>query len=127
MNFFIYSHFRYENTFKLEPDKSFPYAATKNTIENVLAERLGPEKYDANKVAEWSKDLSEILRDRAKLLIKGRRYKVVSYVVIGEKDLGAVALASRCLWNDKYDTRAEAVFTNGSLYAIGVVYGLYFE
>ena len=89
--------------------------------------RLEHQKYDASLVPDWSRELSETLRDKAKQLLNCKRYKVVSYVMIGEKDAAAIAVASRCLWNDKYDTRAEAVFSNDSLYAIGVVYGLYYE
>ena len=119
--------FRVGHTYKLEPDTHFPAAATRDAIRKVLAEHLETQKYDKEKAPEWARDLAGILRERAKALSQSNRFKVVSYVVIGQNNKSGIAVASRCLWNDKCDTKAEAVFSNSSLYAVGVVYGVYFE
>jgi len=57
-----------------------------------------------------------------------KRYKHVVIVSIGSvKERPGVYLGSRCLWNDKTDSFATVRFENSSLYALAMIYGLYYE
>jgi hypothetical protein len=55
------------------------------------------------------------------------RYKIISNVIIGQcKDQG-LETASRAVWDAKNDNFSYVVYKNTSLFAIGLVHGVYFE
>lgn len=45
-------------------------------------------------------------------------------VTIGSQGL---RIASRCLWNDQFDTVVSASFETKDFFAVGTVYGIYYE
>eukprot|EP00163_Fabomonas_tropica_P008216 TRINITY_DN1783_c0_g1_i1.p1 TRINITY_DN1783_c0_g1~~TRINITY_DN1783_c0_g1_i1.p1 ORF type:complete len:104 (-),score=7.30 TRINITY_DN1783_c0_g1_i1:290-601(-) len=56
-----------------------------------------------------------------------RRYKLVVQTVIGENNGQGVRTASRCLWDTENDNFASASFANTSIFAVAMVFGLYYE
>ncbi|PIK59752.1 hypothetical protein BSL78_03324 [Apostichopus japonicus] len=117
---------RYECTYKMTPDrKLLPYEAT-NIIEDILESELQSQRYDPKKSQLWCCDLADKIKGKVKDLGYGR-YKIVALVTIGSVEHGAVCCASQCVWNDKFDTYGEYTYRNGSLYAVGTVYGIYQE
>ena len=73
-------------------------------------------------------EISESLKKQVKQsAIFEKRYKIVTFVAIGQKDWGQVQLVSRCVWNDHFDTVAEGKYMNESIYAVALVYGIYLE
>ena len=55
------------------------------------------------------------------------RFKVICLVHIGQLGAQGLRIGSRCLWDDKYDTFSSFEFRNNSIFAIGSVYGVYYE
>ncbi len=117
---------RLECTFKMEPDRKFPTKKAQDTIRDVLEAELESEKYDADKCPSLCKQLADAIKSRVKLF-GSPRYKIISVVTIGSSDKGTLSCVSQCVWNDKFDTYAQYAYNNNSLYAVGMVYGVYQE
>jgi len=73
-----------------------------------------------------SKQLSEVIKDRIKVL-RLPRYKLVCTVIIGQNGDQDVRHASRCLCDSDNDGFASASYENGSLFATASVYAVYYE
>lgn len=116
----------YENTYKLEPEIKFQSDKVKKIIESVLESQLREETYDPKSCKQMVLTLSEIIKSRVKDL-NYQSYKLVCVVTIGElKDQG-FRMGSRCCWDPKWDSYATGSFKNKSLFAIGSVWGVYYE
>ena len=121
-----------ENTYRLAPQQAFPVAKASAIIADVLEEHLEGYTYSYESCGKLSRSLANEIKDRTKLLLltptqHWQRYKLVCFVAMGDRKLASVSLASRCVWNEKCDTRAEATYSGKSLYALGVLYALYHE
>ena len=120
------SHARLENTYRMEPSKHFPEDVTKTIIKDVLENAFEGKKYNNDEANKLCGELA----NKIKLRVKGnvpQRYKIVTFVVVGEERLATVKLSSQCVWNAKFDTYTEYAYRNGSIYAVGMVYGVYVE
>lgn len=116
----------YENTYQLEPKEKFQASKVREIIEDVLKSTLKDDAYDPKACRQSVKTLCEIIKGRVKEL-KYERYKIVVTVSIGQlKDQG-FRMGSRCCWDAKMDTYATASFRNKSLFAVGTVWGVYYE
>ena len=116
----------YENTYKLEPELKFQSDKVKAIIEDVLESQLKDETYDPKACKQLVLTLSEIIKSRVKDL-NYQSYKLVCAVSIGElKDQG-FRMGSRCCWDPKWDSFATGSFKNKSLFAVGSVWGVYYE
>lgn len=116
----------YENTYKLEPESKFETDKVKKIIDSVLELQLKEETYDPKSCKQMVLTLSEIIKSRVKEL-NYYSYKIVCVVSIGElKDQG-FRMGSRCCWDSKWDNFATGSYKNKSLFAIGSVWGVYFE
>ena len=111
----------------MEPTVPFPVIESKNIIRAVLKKHLDGKGYDSEECPLLATKIADDIKTGVKKELRGQRYKVVSFVTIGQRDSATIALASRCIWNDKFDTRAEATYKSSTLYAVGMVYGLYLE
>ena len=116
----------YENTYKLEPEVKFQPDKVKGIIESVLESQLKDEKYDPKSCKQLVLTLSEIIKSHIKDL-NYQSYKLVCVVTIGGlKDQG-FRMGSRCCWDPKSDNFATGSYKNKSLFAIGSVWGVYYE
>ena len=116
-----------ENTYKLDPTVRFRSSDVERTTEAVLIERLKDEKYDPSTCKELSQEMAAKIMDKLKAL-KIKHYKLVALVSIGSvSERPGMQFGSRCLWNENTDSFASVKFTNGSLFAVAMVYGFYFE
>lgn len=116
----------FENTYKLEPGVKFESDKVKSIIESVLESQLKEELYDPKSCKQLVLTLSEIIKSRIKDL-NYQSYKIICVVTIGElKDQG-FRMGSRCCWDPKWDNFATGNFKNKSLFAIGSVWGVYYE
>ena len=70
--------------------------------------------------------MADIIKERVKRL-RYPRYKLICHVAMGDIQRQAVRVASRCAWDTRVDGFAQYQFQNLSLYAVGVVYGVYCE
>lgn len=115
----------FENTYRLEPKIRFPEGKVRAVIKEAL-DTLASHTYNANHSPFVAKLLSARVLENVKQL-NIERYKVVCLVTIGSKERQGLRLASRCLWNDQFDTFVSVCFEGEHFFAVGTVYGVYFE
>lgn len=116
----------YENTYQLEPPVKFESDKVKQIIESVLESQLKDEAYNHKSCKQLVLTLSEIIKGRVKEL-EYLRYKIVCMVSIGQLKEQGFRMGSRCCWDPKLDTFATASYKNKTLFAIGSVWGVYYE
>jgi hypothetical protein len=116
----------YENTYKLEPDRKVEAWKIKKILNDVLENKLKDETYDAKSTKQLCLSLTEVIKQRIKEL-DYQRFRIVVTVYIGEMKEQGFRMGSRCLWEAKLDTFADAVFQNKSLFAIATVFMVYYE
>lgn len=117
---------RYENTYKMEPDKRFNIQEVKEIIEETLDDSLQGVKYDPSRCRALANTLSHTITERVKLL-GFKRFKFIATVTIGEFKSQGVRVASRFLWNEKHDNWVDAVYSSPEIFAVAVVYAIYQE
>lgn len=122
----VHQKVRYENTYKMEPDKRFHIAEVKEILDETLSTSLKDVKYDPVRCKALSKSLSHTICERVKLL-GFSRFKIVCVVSIGEMKGQDVRVASRFLWDEKHDNWVDSVFTSSELFGVAVVFGVYQE
>lgn len=115
----------FENTYRMEPKTRFPEGKVRAVIKEAL-ETLASHTYSANHSPFVAKLLSARVLENVKQL-NIERYKVVCLVTIGSKERQGLRIASRCLWNDQFDTCVTACFEQEHFFAVGTVYGVYYE
>lgn len=116
----------YENTYRLQPCKKFRPVQVQTVIETAFRELLEEKVYDRHAAKQWTVALCDAIKEKVKLL-DFPRFKIVCFVSIGQRDRQDVHIGSRCLWNKTFDGFASGAYSNRSLYAVGVVYAVYFE
>ena len=114
------------NTYRLEPVKKFEHWKVTEIIKKTFEEHLIEESYDSEICHHMSKTLADLIKEQVKSL-QFSRYKIISVVSIGQKRGQSVRMASRSVWDPRFDGYAQYSFERGDMYAIGIVYGIYFE
>ena len=121
------SAIRYENTYRMEPMKKFFPDKVAAIIKSVLEEAIGEKEYDFELFSSLTSELSDHIKEKVKESLDIPRYKLVSFVMAGQlKDQGA-RVGSRCVWNAAFDHYATSSYKNRYVFAVGVVYAVYFE
>ena len=115
-----------ENTYKLEPDKTFPHGAVREIIADALHRHLDGMTYDQKESRCKVKLISEDIKTKVKGL-NADRYKVICLVHVGCDTGQKFDFVSRALWSPQTDTFATSYFKSGNLFAVGTVYGVYYE
>ena len=113
-------------TYRLEPTRKFEEAKVREIIKDVFREHLTEKSYNAEFCHNMSKSLSELIKQRVKLL-QFSRYKIVCMVHMGQKASQCMRVGSRCVWDERFDNFAEYTHESMDLYAIGTVYGVFQE
>ena len=93
---------------------------------NEVLEKLESHTYSPTHSPFLAKLLSTRVLENVKRL-NIERYKIVCLVTIGSKASQGLRIASRCLWNDQFDTVVSASFETKDFFAVGTVYGIYYE
>ncbi|XP_068726934.1 dynein light chain Tctex-type 5-B-like [Montipora capricornis] len=114
-----------ENTYKMEPDICFSVAEVRAIILQHL-QSLESQKYDAKLCRELAKAMSNSIMSDLKML-ECTRFKFVCTVTIGQNKGQGIRIASRSVWNTDSDRFVSESFRNESLFAVGVVFGVYKE
>lgn len=120
------SALKFENTYRMKPDKKFQSEKVQRLVDDILHKNLDKFEYDSNAVVELTKTISNEILDAVKKL-EYERYKVVVDVTLGEFKGQGIRVASRCLWDMSVDSYASASFKNSSTFAVAMVFGIYFE
>lgn len=115
-----------QNTHQLQPAHKFNAGKVKEVIEEVLFDNLRGKKYECSFCKEISKKLSELIKQRVKLM-GFSRYKFISMVYIGQICNQGLRIGSRCLWNQNFDSLAEVCYRDRNLFAVATLYGVYCE
>jgi hypothetical protein len=119
---------KYENTYKIDPDKEKKFAPHKiePVVEKVFRTYLDDQAYNHRMASTLVRELATIIKDRIKDL-EFPRYKIVCNVMIGQMKNQGIETASRCIWDDKQDNHACVYYQNETLFAVAMVHGIYFE
>ena len=123
----LYNPVRYENTYRTEPTTKFFPGMVSDIIRTKLEQTLGEVKYNAQVCGKLACELSESIKQEVKRKLDLPRRKLVSFVTIGERQCQGARVGSRCVWNEKADRYASASYKNSSLFAVGVVFAVFFE
>lgn len=116
---------RFENTYRMEPKAHFPEGKVRSVIKEAL-DTLVSHNYSPTHSPFVAKLLSSRILENVKQLNVGR-YKVVCLVTIGSKKSQDLRVASRCLWDSQFDTFVSVCFESEQFFAVGTVYGVYYE
>eukprot|EP00933_Yihiella_yeosuensis_P046961 TRINITY_DN4258_c1_g4_i1.p1 TRINITY_DN4258_c1_g4~~TRINITY_DN4258_c1_g4_i1.p1 ORF type:complete len:128 (-),score=31.06 TRINITY_DN4258_c1_g4_i1:283-666(-) len=118
----------WENTYIMQPkdDEKFLPSKVTEVIERVMSEYLRDKEYLAEDAKVWTLELSNDIKAAVKEL-NIPRYKIIVQVVIGEQASQGIRVASKCLWDVTSDNWASYTFQNSSLFAVGLVFGCYYE
>ncbi len=101
-----------ESLIKLSYREKVSVAAMKEAIHNCLTEKLTGATYDAEKCNEYSKTLSDTIRNRLKSLNGSDRYKFIVQVIVGEKREQGMYFGTRTFWDTNTDNQASDNYTN---------------
>ena len=117
----------FEPTYRTGPERKFPQNEIEAMIEETLERYLAEERYVASVCKQMGLSLTDIIKGKAKAMIASKRYKIVVVVHIGQLRGQTMRIVSRSLWDDAVDNYASASFKNSTLFAVGIVYGVYQE
>lgn len=117
-----------ENTYKILPDedKKFRPGKVEKIMQETLKEFLNDVEYEKTLGQRMSKMLADTIKTRVKEF-RWSRYKLVVHVVIGENKEQDIRAGSRFLWFDDTDNYASTTYSNKSLFALALCFGVYFE
>ena len=118
---------RYENTYRMEPTKIFFSDKAAEIIKSVLVEALEGKSYNFKVFSELTSVLSDRIKEKVKEKLNIPRYKLVSFVTVGQAREQGVRIGSRCVWSPAVDRHASSSYKNQSIFAVGVVYAAYYE
>ncbi|ESO98751.1 hypothetical protein LOTGIDRAFT_203677 [Lottia gigantea] len=115
------------NTYIIRPNfqHKFRPAIVKETIHSVLTEFLADKTYSADDTTDWTKTISDTIKQKLKDLGYDR-YKFLVQVVIGEQRGEGVKMACRCFWDSDTDNFAQDVFINDSLFCVAAAFGVFY-
>lgn len=123
----LHTPVKYENTYRTEPTTRFFPGKVCDIIRTHLEQKLGEVTYDSRLCGKLACEISESIKDAVKQTMDLPRRKLVSFVTIGERRYQGARVGSRCVWNEKADNYASASYKNSSLFAVGVVFAVFFE
>lgn len=101
-------------------------AAVKRIAEEILVSKLADVSYEPKVCRDLTLQISDAVKSQVKLL-GFDRYKIVCVTHIGPKMGQAIRIGSMCCWDEKADNFAECSFTNSSLFAVALIFGVYQE
>lgn len=113
---------------KFEPknDEIFLPAAVKKIVDEVLNEKLNGVVYNDKVATALALEISNMVKLRCKTL-KMPRYKIIVQTFIGENLNQGLRVASKSVWNPRFDNYASGVYMNSALFAVVMVFGSYYE
>ncbi|XP_065057924.1 dynein light chain Tctex-type 5-like isoform X2 [Rhopilema esculentum] len=112
--------------YSMEPLRRFQEPEVKQIIKSVFIEQLSDKDYTADMCRFTSRVCADIIKEKVKRLFLPR-YKFICLVHMGQIGQQSMRVASRCSWDTRVDDFAEYCYMNGTLWAVGLVYGIYCE
>lgn len=119
---------RYENTFRMEPDDDHKadLARLRRVATSVIESAIAGYKYDPKQGKQFSLALAERVRGQIKQL-PFARYKLVVQVSIGQKKGQDLRIASRCMWDVKWDRHITITKETQDAYVTVTIFLVYTE
>jgi hypothetical protein len=119
---------RYENTFRMEPDDEHKVdiARLRRVATSVIETAISGYKYDSKQGKQFSLALAERVRSQIKQL-PFQRYKIVVQVSIGQKKGQDLRVASRCIWDVKWDRHLTITKETQDAYVTVTIFLVYTE
>ena len=120
---------RYENTYHVGPDpcQEFSSPMVQRVCADILEATLETvQKYDKAEMGRLAVRLTATIKQAVKEL-NFPRYKIICNVIIGEQKQQGFQVVSRCVWDEKIDNYACAMYKTDVLYAVAIVHGIYFD
>lgn len=117
-----------QNTYRTFQDSTTRFSANqvKPIVTTILEETLEEVSYKTGNCGRLCAELADTIRDKVKLL-NFSRHKLVCDVTIGEARKQGLELASLCLWDTKSDDFVSVSYRNRDLFAVAIIYGIYYE
>jgi len=112
--------------YSMEPMRIFQELEVKKIIKTVLEEHLRGKEYSSEMCRFNSRICADRIKERVKKLFLPR-YKFICLVHMGQVGQQTMRVASRCSWDTRVDNFAEHLYVNNTLWAVGLVYGVYYE
>ncbi|KAK7479121.1 hypothetical protein BaRGS_00029639 [Batillaria attramentaria] len=110
-----------------EADKLFKLKLVEKCAEQVMSDMLREVTYDSNACRDMSPEVASAILEKIKQFSL-QQYKLVCVVSLGSlKEKPGVQFGSRCLWNKDTDNFVSVRYSNGSVYAVAMIFGLYFD
>lgn len=107
------------------PAQRFSTQEAKIIMKTIVEARLRGKEYSTS-CSEIARDLADSLKHAAKARLCDR-YKLISFVAIGQVKDCDVTCSSRGIWSPTADTFVEYIFKNNSLFALCIMYAVYQE
>ena len=113
-------------TYSMKPaeDEKFYPSKIRQICTEALKDELDNKEYFEDGAKDWILTIGNKIKAQAKSL-NFPRYKVIVQVTIGQMKDQGVSVASRCLWDLLFDNYTSVNYTNSSLWANAMVFGLY--
>lgn len=121
----------------MEPKIKFNHVRVEGLLQAILWGRLKSTagrgaSQPLSKFPENAKELTLSITNEIRSSVRDmqyERYRLVVMVNLGDPAGGTaeVVMASRCLWDHRFDTFAEAAVQTPYIYAVAVVYAIYCE
>ena len=105
-----------------EDEKFYP-SKIRQICTEALKDELDNKEYFEDGAKDWILTIGNKIKAQAKSL-NLPRYKVIVQVTIGQMKDQGVSVASRCLWDLLFDNYTSVNYTNSSLWANAMVFGL---
>lgn len=105
---------------------SFKSHEIEHVTQQILMKYLDDKEYEASECKCFSQLISAKILEELKQM-GFEHYKMVAIVSIGNmKERPGIHFGSRCLWNKNTDNFVSVKYSTTSLFAVAMVYGMYF-
>ncbi len=108
-----------------EIEDKFHPADVQSIVEKVVREHLEGQPYENEEIPKLIKILTDAIQTKVRTL-KYKRYKIITYVSMGERRGEGITTVTRCIWDPISDCMATYTFLNETLFCCVAVYGIYF-
>jgi tctex1 domain-containing protein 2 len=119
---------RYENTYRMDPndENRVDLARLRRVASSVIETAIAGYKYDASQGKQFSLTLADRVRSQIKQL-PFSRHKAVVQVVLGQKKGQDLRVASRCMWDLKWDRHMTITKETNDAYVSVTIFLVYTE
>lgn len=119
---------RYENTYRMEPhaEEKLDLVRIRRVATTVIETAVLGYKYNPNYARQFSMSLAERVRSQMKTL-PYPRYKIVTQACIGQKKEQDLRIASRCLWDLRWDRHVTITKETSGAYVTVTIFFVYTE